>query len=142
MNSHNRNISTIVKDQYLVKLRPTDTVQDACLRMCEQSVGAVLVTDSQRHLKGIFTGRDAVRLISTGANPAQTLLEDAMTRNPDTVAPDQQAVEALHMMCDGGYRHLPVIEDGKVVGILSRRDFKGLELDKFEDRQSLWERIC
>ena len=122
MNSHNRQISTIVKDQYLVKLRPTDTVQAACLRMCEQGVGAVL--------------------ISTGSNPAETLLQDAMTRDPDIVAPDQQAVEALHMMCDGGYRHLPVIEDGKVVGILSRRDFKGLELDKFEDRQSLWERIC
>ena len=106
-----------------------------------------VITDEQHasiagHLKGIFTGRDAVRLISTGNNPAATLLEDAMTRDPDTVAPDQQAVEALHMMCDGGYRHLPVIEDGKVVGILSRRDFKGLELDKFEDRQSLWERIC
>ena len=142
MNGHNRKISTIVKDQYLVKLRPTDTVQAACLRMCEQGVGAVLVTDSLRHLKGIFTGRDAVRLISTGNNPAATLLEDAMTRDPDVVAPDQKAVEALQMMCDGGYRHLPVIEDGKVVGVLSRRDFKGLELDKFEDRQSLWERIC
>ena len=105
MNSHNRNISTIVKDQYLVKLRPTDTVQEACLRMCDQGVGAVLVTDSQRHLKGIFTGRDAVRLISTGANPAQTLLEDAMTRNPDVVAPDQKAVEALQ-----GERYLSLAE--------------------------------
>ena len=46
------------------------------------------------------------------------------------------------MMSDGGYRHIPVVADGKVVGILSRRDFKGLELDKFEDRQNLWERIC
>ncbi len=138
----NRKISTIVKDQYLVKMRPTDSVQDACLRMCEQGVGAVLITDSVRQLHGIFTGRDAVRLISTGGNPAQTLLSEAMTQNPDTIAPDQQAIEALHMMSDGGYRHIPVVADGKVVGILSRRDFKGLELDKFEDRQNLWERIC
>ena len=60
--------------------------------MCEQGVGAVLVTDSLRNLQGIFTGRDAVRLISTGSNPAETLLQDAMTRDPDIVAPDQQAV--------------------------------------------------
>jgi CBS domain. len=45
------------------------------------------------------------------------------------------------MMCDGGYRHLPVVVDGKVVGIVSRSDFKGLELDHFEDDQNLWERI-
>ena len=64
----NRKISTIVKDQYLVKMRPTDSVQDACLRMCEQGVGAVLITDSVRQLHGIFTGRDAVRL------EAETLL--------------------------------------------------------------------
>lgn len=138
----NRKISTIVEDQYLVELRATDSVQNACLRMCERSVGAILITDSNRQLQGIFTGRDAVRLISTGGNSAQTLLSDAMTQNPDTVTPDQKAIEALHMMCDGGYRHLPVVEDGKVVGIISRRDFRGLELDKFEDRQSLWERIC
>ncbi|APR05373.1 CBS domain-containing protein [Thauera chlorobenzoica] len=56
--------------------------------------------------------------------------------------PKRTAIEALHMMCDGGYRHLPVVVESKVVGIVSRSDFKGLELDRFEDEQSLWERIC
>ncbi len=138
----NRNISFIVKDQNLVTLRPTDSVQHACKRMCEQSVGAVLITDSLRHLQGIFTGRDAVQMIGAGGYPAETALGDVMTRDPDTIAPNRKAIDALQMMCDGGYRHLPVIEDGKVVGIVSRRDFKGLELDKFEDQQGLWERIC
>ena len=138
----NRNISFIVKDQNPLMLRPTDTVQSACQAMCERSVGAVLVTDTRAHLKGIFTGRDAVQVIANGGNPATVHLSEVMTRDPDTIEPDRKAIDALHRMCDGGYRHLPVTVDGKVVGIISRSDFKGLELDQFEDEQSLWERIC
>ncbi len=138
----NRNISFIVKDQNPLLLRPTDTVQTACQRMCERSVGAVLVTDAHAHLKGIFTGRDAVQVIANGGNPGAIHLSAVMTPKPDTIAPERTALDALHMMCDGGYRHLPVVTDGKVVGIVSRSDFKGLELDHFEDEQSLWERIC
>lgn len=138
----NRNISFIIKDQNPLMLRPTDTVQTACRGMCERSVGAVLVTDARGHLKGIFTGRDAVQVIASGGDPARVHLGDVMTADPDTIAPERKAIDALHMMCDGGYRHLPVVDDGKVVGIVSRSDFKGLELDQFEDEQSLWERIC
>ncbi len=138
----NRAISFIVKDQNPLMLRPGDTVQTACQRMCERSVGAVLVTDANARLEGIFTGRDAVQAIARGGNPADVPLAEVMTAKPDTIALDLKAIDALHMMCDGGYRHLPVVADGKVVGIVSRSDFKGLELDHFEDEQSLWERIC
>ena len=105
-------------------------------------MGAVLVTDARAHLKGIFTGRDAVQVIANGGDPAKVHLSEVMTAKPDTIEPERKAIDALHMMCDGGYRHLPVVVDGKVVGIVSRSDFKGLELDQFEDEQSLWERIC
>jgi CBS domain-containing protein len=138
----NRNISFIVKDQNPLMLRPDDTVRTACERMCERRVGAVLVTDADAVLKGVFTGRDAVGAICRGGDPATLLLSEVMTVNPDSIAPEKKAIDALHMMSDGGYRHLPVTVDGKVVGIVSRRDFKGLELDQFEDQQSLWERIC
>ncbi|MFT3760542.1 cyclic nucleotide-binding/CBS domain-containing protein [Thauera sp.] len=138
----NRDISFIVQNQKPLMLRPTDTVQTACRRMCERNVGAVLVTDARAHLKGIFTGRDAVQTISRGSNPAEVALSEVMTANPDSIAPDLKAIDALRMMCDGGYRHLPVVADGIVVGIVSRSDFKGLELDQFEDQQSLWECIC
>ena len=138
----NRNISFIVKDENPLMLRPSDTVQAACRSMCERSVGAVLVTDARAHLKGIFTGRDAVQVIANGGDPAKVHLSEVMTAKPDTIEPERKAIDALHMMCDGGYRHLPVVVDGKVVGIVSRSDFKGLELDQFEDEQSLWERIC
>jgi CBS domain-containing protein len=137
----NRNISFIVKDQSPLMLRPSDTVQRACQQMCERSVGAVLVTDGHAHLKGIFTGRDAVQVIAGGGNAAETRLSEVMTAAPDTITPERTAIEALRAMCDGGFRHLPVVVDGKVVGIVSRSDFKGLELDQFEDEVSLWEHI-
>ena len=108
----NRNISFIVKDQNPLMLRPTDTVHTACQRMCERSVGAVLVTDAHAHLKGIFTGRDAVQVIANGSDPAKVHLSEVMTAKPDTIEPERKAIDALHMMCDGGYRHLPVVVDG------------------------------
>lgn len=64
-----------------------------------------------------------------------------MTAAPDTIAPDKRAIDALRAMSDGGYRHLPVVAGGKVIGIVSRGDFEGLELDSFEEETSLWERI-
>ena len=81
------------------------------------------------------------QVIAGGGNPGAIHLSAVMTAEPDTIAPERTAIDALHMMCDGGYRHLPVVVDGKVVGIVSRSDFKGLELDHFEDDQNLWERI-
>jgi CBS domain-containing protein len=138
----NRRISFIVKHQNPLMLRPTDTVQNACQQMCERRVGATLVTDADGHLKGIFTGRDATEIIAKGGNAHEITLAEAMTADPDSIASERNAIEALRMMSDGGYRHLPVVVGGRVVGIVSRGDFKGLELDRFEDEVTLWERIC
>lgn len=139
----NRNISFIVKDQNPVTLRAEDTVQQACKRMYDRRVGAVLVVDGDFRLQGIFTGRDMVRVMAENDNPGQLVLKDVMTKAPDTICRGSTAIDALRAMGDGGYRHLPVVEsDGTVIGIVARSDFKGLELDKFEDEVSLWERIC
>lgn len=139
----NRTISFIVKDQNPLMLRLTDTVKHACECMFERRVGAVLVVDSHRKLRGIFTGRDVVRVMASNPTGGETVLKDVMTSEPDTILAGSTAIEALRAMGDGGYRHLPVLDaDGKVLGIVSRSDFKGLELDKFEDEVSLWERIC
>ncbi len=139
----NRNISFIVKDQNPLTLRGEDTVQQACKRMYERRVGAVLVVDGDNRLQGIFTGRDMVRVMAENETPGALVLRDVMTKGPDTINRGATAIDALRAMGDGGYRHLPVVEpDGRVVGIVARSDFKGLELDKFEDEVSLWERIC
>jgi CBS domain-containing protein len=123
-------------------LQPSATVREACQRMRERRVGAVLVTESDRRLLGIFTGRDAVhRVLAEGKAAARTKLADVMTRNPDAIPPGKTAIEALRLMEDGRYRHVPIVEDGKVVGIVSRFDFSGLELDRLDEETGLWERI-
>ena len=64
-----------------------------------------------------------------------------MTRDPTTMPPGKTAIEALRLMQDGRYRHVPIVDQGKVVGIVSRFDFGGLELDRLDRKTGLWERI-
>ena len=138
----NRSIAFIVKDQHPVTLCTRDTVQQACQRMWQRRVGAVLVTDGEGALCGIFTGRDAVRTLAEAKDPAVTPLSAAMTADPTTIAPERTAIDALRLMSDCGFRHLPVVKNNEVVGIVSRGDFKGMELDRLEDETALWERIA
>ncbi len=132
----------IVHDQEPVTLEPTASVLDACKRMRDRSVGAVLVTDSAGKLVGIFTGRDAVaRVLAEGRDAGRTALADVMTRDPATMPPGMTAIEALRLMQDGGFRHVPIVDRGKVVGIVSRRDFRGMEQARLDEETGLWERI-
>ncbi len=137
----NRSLAYIVKDQKPLVLHTHDSVKDACLRMCERRAGSVLVVDGQQRLCGIFTGRDAVRLLSEGKSPAAATLADAMTPNPVTIAPEGRAIDALRAMCDGGFRHVPVVEGAKIWGVVSRGDFKGMEIDRLDEEEHLWECI-
>jgi CBS domain-containing protein len=125
----NRKLAYIVKDQAPLILLETDTVARACAAMTEQGVGTVLVTDAAERLVGIFTGRDAVRQLARDGAPATTPLSRAMTRNPVSVAPDQRAVDALRAMMAGGFRHVPVVVGERILGIVSRGDFQGMELE-------------
>jgi CBS domain-containing protein len=137
-----RKMSDIVRDQDPVTLPPSATVKEACQSMRDRRVGAVLVTEGDRCLVGIFTGRDAVhRVLAEGKNPAHTTLSEAMTRQPDTIPSGRIAIEALRLMEDGRYRHLPIVDDGRVVGIVSRFDFSGMELDRLDEETGLWERL-
>jgi CBS domain-containing protein len=135
-----RSMSDLVSRQNPLIMAPDTTVKAACESMRDRSVGAVLVTDDQRRLLGIFTGRDAVcRVLAQGKNPVRTRLSEAMTPHPDTIAPGRSAIEALRQMQDGGYRHLPVVDGGKVVGVVSRGDFRGLEQARLDEETGLWE---
>ena len=110
--------------------------------MRDRRVGAVLVTEGDRCLVGIFTGRDAVhRVLAEGKSAAHTILREVMTPEPRTVPSGKMAIEALRLMEDGRYRHLPIVDDGKVMGIVSRFDFSGMELDRLDEETGLWERI-
>lgn len=137
----NRKIAYIVKDQKPLVLRSQDTVKRACQLMNDRRAGSVLVVDDQNCLRGIFTGRDAVRILAGSANPATIPLARAMTAHPSTISPDCRAIDALRIMSDGGFRHLPVIEGQTIWGVVSRADFKGMEIDQLEEEDHLWECI-
>jgi CBS domain-containing protein len=110
--------------------------------MRDRGVGAILVTEGNRRLVGIFTGRDAVhRVLAEGKSAARTTLAEVMTRDPDTMPPGKTAIEALRLMEDRLYRYVPIVDGGKVVGIVSRFDFSGIELDRLDEETGLWERI-
>ena len=137
----NRTLAHIVKDQNPLVMLAAATVQSACESMCERRAGSVLVIDDRQRLIGIFTGRDAVRTLAQGKSVARTTLDKAMTPNPVTVTPDQRAIDALRAMSEGGFRHVPVVEDGRIWGIVSRRDFKGMEIDRLDEEEHLAEII-
>ena len=137
----NWQMSEIVRNQIPLTLPPDTTVQMACKRMHDRRVGAVLVTDAKGQLVGIFTGRDAVRCLAKGKNPSEAQLKQVMTRKPQTMPPGCTAIEALRLMRDGGFRHIPVVEGGMVIGVVSRGDFRGLEQDRLDEETGIWERI-
>jgi len=124
-----------------VSLPETATVQEACKEMRDRRIGAILVLNQGGGLAGIFTGRDAVKLLADGHNPAHTRLDRVMTRNPECIPPSQHALDALRTMSDGGFRHLPVTDAGRVVGIVSVGDFRSQEHARLDEETGFWERI-
>ena len=137
-----RKMADIVRNQDPVTLPPSASVKDACRCMRDRRIGAVLVTEGDHRLLGIFTGRDAVRrVLAQGKSAARTKLAEVMTSDPATIPPGRTAIEALRLMENGRYRHVPITDGGKVVGIVSRFDFSGIELDRLDEETGLWERI-
>ncbi|MFA7429148.1 MAG: CBS domain-containing protein [Rhodospirillaceae bacterium] len=116
-------VPDLVHDQTIVGVSPTATVAEVATMMADRRIAAVIVTEGSR-LAGIVTERDmTARVVAAGRDPSTTAVSAIMTANPDTISPDQPPVEALRMMADRGYRHLPVVDDaGKVVAMISVRD--------------------
>jgi CBS domain-containing protein len=109
-------------EQALCCLPPTATAHEAALMMRERRVGAVMVV-VQGRLLGIVTERDLVfRLLADGRDPRVTALAEIMTRDPETLRPDDSALDALDKMRTGRYRHLPVVDGGEIAGMVSIRD--------------------
>jgi CBS domain-containing protein len=134
-------IPDVVNDQKLVTLSPKATVRQAARKMAESNVRSVLVV-ARGKLEGIFTGTDLInRVVAPGLDPDTTPLADVMTVGPEAIPPDSSAIEALRKMHSGRYRHLPVVEAGKLCGILSRRDFLGFEVEEIERQDTLWQRV-
>jgi CBS domain-containing protein len=137
-----RIMSEVVRNRRPITLSGRATVQEACKLMRSHRIGAVLVATPEGRLEGIFSGRDAVRLLAEGHPSAGRMhLSAVMTRNPATTTPHQKAIEVLRLMEDGGFRHVPVVEDGKIVGIASVGDFRAVEHARLDEETGFWERL-
>ena len=102
---------------------PDTTVRDAMRMMLARDIGALMVVDDQGKLLGIFSERDLLtKVAGTHEDYADLPVRQFMTRNPETVTPDDTLAFALHKMDVGGYRHLPVLHEGKPAAVISVRD--------------------
>jgi len=111
----------------LLTVEPGDQLGEVAKRMCDRDVGAVIVMEGDS-LAGILTERDVLRAVAAGIQD-DTVVSDHMTRDPETMSPDDTTQQAAVLMIHGGFRHLPVMDHGEVVGVLSIRDLMRVVLD-------------
>jgi CBS domain-containing protein len=124
-------VRKVMQLRKLLKAAPETPVSKAAKQMAAKNVGAILVVEEDR-LVGIFTERDVLfRIVARGLDPQATRLADVMTRAPHTVDPDKPFGYALLVMHEKGFRHLPVVQDGKLVGIVSSRSAMDPDLEEF-----------
>ncbi len=129
----NRTLRQVVDGQTPISALADTTVRAAAVAMANKKVGAILVVDDEGLLTGLFTERDVLnRVVAKGLDPDKTPLSAVMTENLLTATPDKPLAHALHMMFEGGFRHVPVVENGKPVGMVSARNALGLEICQFE----------
>ena len=126
-----RPIRTIIEDQRPITASSDITVAAAAKLMKHHRIGAILIVDNDQ-LAGIFTERDALfRVIAEGRDPKATRVAEVMTSNPRTIDPDRPFGHALHLMYEGGFRHVPVVKDARPIGMVSARDALGPDLRQF-----------
>jgi CBS domain-containing protein len=105
----------------LVSVAPEDTIGEAAQKMVDRGIGSAVVSDFGR-LVGILTERDLLRAVAARTHSSEARVREWMTPDPITGDPDTPAGEAAEIMLERGFRHLPVVENGRPVGIVSVRD--------------------
>ena len=124
-------VRSIIGQHGFVSVPPSTPVRQAAELMAEGHIGAVVVVEDD-HLVGIFSERDAVfRVIARGLDPAATKLSQVMTPEPKTIKPNNTFGYAMTLMHENGFRHLPVVDNGKPIGIVSARSALDPDLEEF-----------
>ena len=124
-------VRKIMQRRKLLKAAPDTDVARATQLMARRNVGALLVMDGE-HLVGIFTERDVVfRVVAKGLDPSRTRIGDVMTTQVKTITPEKPLGFALMLMHDNGFRHLPVLQHGQPVGMISARAAMDPDLEEF-----------
>jgi len=105
----------------VVTAKPNITVKDAVKTLQEKHVGSIVITDDNQKCVGIFTERDAIRIIANEV-PLDTTIDQVMTKNVATIGEEASLEEARRLVISHGIRHLPVVDNkGKLIGLLSVR---------------------
>lgn len=124
-------IRSIMERRKFLTAPPTTTVREASQMMAKKQVGAVLVVEGDQ-LIGIFSERDVVfRVVAKGLDPAKTPVSQVMTPEPKTAKPNSTFGYAMTIMHENGFRHMPVVEEGKPIGIVSARSALDPDLEEF-----------
>ena len=114
-----------------------DSLADAARKMWKQQTGSLLVVDEDEELIGIVTERDVLRAVATGLALDHASVAEVMTKEPVTVGPGTSLREAAKLMAEKWIRHLPVVDAGKVVGIISQRDLSGVLAEALNEPETL-----
>jgi CBS domain-containing protein len=134
-------IREVMQRKEALSLPPETTVSEAAELMAAKKIGAAMVVERER-LIGIFTERDALfRVLARGLDARTTRLAEVMTAEPLTVGPNSSYGYALIMMQENGFRHAPVVDNGKPIGIVSSRNAMDPELEEFVSEANRREHI-
>jgi CBS domain-containing protein len=126
-----RLVRDVMERNKALSLAPDCTVEQAAQQMQRRGTGAAMIVEHER-LVGIFTERDALfRVLAAGLDPRTTTVASVMTGQIRTVSPGDTYGYALVLMQEGGFRHAPVVEDGRPVGIVSSRNAMDPDLEEF-----------
>lgn len=130
-------VPDIVKPREIISVSPDDNIIDSAVKMVDAHVAALVVFDDNENLVGIVTERDMThRVVAKGLDTRTATVSEIMTENPDTLSPDDFAMEALDKMQSRHFRHLPVMDGGKVINMVSIRDlFAAVKTSLEEDIQ-------
>ncbi len=130
-------VPDIVKPREIISVSRDDKIIDAAAKMVDAHVAALVVFDDKENLVGIVTERDMThRVVAKGLDTGTTTVSEIMTENPDTLTPDDFAMEALDVMQSRHVRHLPVTDGSKVIGMVAIRDlFAAVKMSMEEDIQ-------
>ena len=105
----------------VLTVEPSDTIGEAAEKMQDANVGAVVVVEDMVRIVGIVTERDLMRAVAQRARAAEARVRLWMTENPLTIEPETTVEDAAKIMFDNNFRHLPVVKDGRQLGIVSLR---------------------
>ena len=129
-------LEKVLINQRLVIIGDKSSAYDAAVSMLKNKCGALLVCDSkdENDLVGIITERDlAFRVIPKNLQPSETKILNIMTKNVDTIEETKTTLDAINQMKTKGYRHLPVVSNKNVIGILSMRDLYAVANNQLQD---------